>query len=107
MPSNPDGLDVVQLLKRETAALGGDAADEAPYDSPIEPLEDGVEVAAIFIVESGDSRPSRAVAIWKDGNNMRFRDLNNTGSGKTLSELVGGAAAADPAWRRHFLLMGA
>jgi hypothetical protein len=107
MPSNPDGLDVVQLIKQEWSSLGGDSGDEKPYDAPIEPLEDGIEVAAIFIVESGDSRPSRAVAIWKDGNNMRFRDVTNPGSGYTLSELIGGAAASDPAWRRHFLLMGA
>jgi len=107
MPTNPDGLDIVQLIKQEWASLGGDSEDEAPYETPIEPLEDGIEVAAIFLVESGDSRPSRAIAIWKDGNNMRFRDANQTGSGKTLTELVGGESAADPAWRRHFLLMGA
>lgn len=104
MPNNPDDIDVIQLIKQEWASLGGDSADEAPYNAPIEPLEDGIEVAAVFFVESGDSRPSRAVAIWKDGNDIRFRDLNHTGSGCTLSDLISGT---DPAWRRHFLLMGA
>ena len=93
MPSNPDGLDLVQVLKRETSALGGDAADEAPYDSPIEPLEDMLEAGGVSFVETGDTRPTRKRAIWPDGDDLRFRDPNNPGSGKTLTQLAAAATA--------------
>lgn len=94
MPANPDSLEIVQLEKQESAALGGDAADEAPYAAPIDPTEDMIEVAGIALVEDGDTRPTRARAIWPDGNNIRFRDPNNpgtSGEGYTLSEVLAGA----------------
>jgi hypothetical protein len=95
-------MDRVQVLKRETAALGGDAADEQPWDAPIEPQEDACEMAGVYLQDASNRDETTLVA--RSGNDMTFKDGNNTT--KTLSELVGGAAA-DPGFRRHFLLMGA
>ena len=96
MPSNPDSLTVrvVQV----------DAPTGKPWDEPIDVEADGFKTAAVFLVEPGNN--DILAALWRDGNNLRFRDVNNPGSGYTLSQLVGGAAAA-PGWSRHFLLMGA
>lgn len=91
MPANPDNLEIIQLEKQESAALGGDAADEAPYAVPLNPTEDMIEVAGVTFVETGDSRPIRTRAIWPDGNDLRFRDPNNPGTGKTLTELAASA----------------
>jgi len=88
MPSTPDSLEIVQLEKQESAALGGDAGDEQPYAVPINPTEDMVEVAGVTFVQPGDSRPIRTRAIWPDGNDLRFRDPNNPSSGKTLTQLA-------------------
>lgn len=115
MPTNPDSLDVVQVLKRETAALGGDAADEAPWDAPIEPIEDMPEVAGVAFVESGDTRPIKTRTIWPDGNDLRFRDITNPGTaggGYTLSELLAGSGGLTEAQHKtlrqgiHFLETG-
>ena len=89
MPANPDSLDLVQLEKQESAGLGGDAADELPFAAPIEPQEDAIEVAGVMLQETG--RRDRQLAIWPDGNDMRFRDIDNpgtSGEGHTLTELL-------------------
>lgn len=99
MPANPDSLHVVQVIKRESAALGGDPADDLPFEVPIEPLEDGCEAAAVFLVESG--KRDVLAALWRDGVDLRLRDEKNAGSGVTLSDLT------TPDWEMHFLLMGA
>jgi len=95
MPSNPDSLEVVQVDKQESTALGGDDTDAAEWGStPINPTEDAPEVAGIFFVESGDSRPIKTRSIWPDGNNLRFKDINNPGTGGggyTLTELLSGS----------------
>jgi len=91
MPANPDSLEIVQLEKQESAALGGDAGDEQPFAVPLDPTEDMIEVAGVTFVEAGDTRPIRTRAIWPDGNDLRFRDPNNPGSGLTLSQLAAGA----------------
>jgi hypothetical protein len=94
MPTTPDSLEIVQLEKQESAGLGGDAADEAPYAAPINPTEDMIEVAGITLVEAGDTRPIKTRAIWPDGDDLRFRDPNNPGTageGYTLSEVLAGA----------------
>jgi hypothetical protein len=92
MPTNPDSLDLVQLEKQESAGLGGNAGDELPFAAPIEPQEDAIEVAGVMLQETG--RRNRQVALWPDGNDMRFRDISNPGTaggGHTLSELLSGA----------------
>ena len=89
MPETPDDLDVVQVIKQEWVSLGGGST--SPYSVPIEPLEDGVEVGAVFLVESG--RRNKALAIWSDNGNLRIRDVFNPGTdskGFTLTELLAG-----------------
>lgn len=92
MPSNPNSLEIVQVEKQESAALGGDASDEVKYGStPINPEEDMIEVAGVTLVESGDTRPIKDRAIWPDGDDLRFRDITNpgtSGGGFTLTQLL-------------------
>jgi hypothetical protein len=95
-------MDRVQVLKQESAALGGDDADSEVFNAPIEPQEDAIEVAGMYIQDVLNRDESTLLS--RDGNNMRFKDGNNP-SGVTLSELLTGAAP-DYAFRRHFLLMG-
>ena len=89
MPINPDSLDIVQVIKQEWQSLGGDAGDEAPYSTPIEVTEDAIEAAAVLFQETG--RRDKSAAIWPDNGKIRFRDSENTGSGKTLTELASGS----------------
>ena len=92
MPETPNDLDVVQVVKQEWPDLGGEPGPLIPYALPIEPLEDGIEIAALFIVEVG--RRNKGLAIWSDDGDMRFRDVVNPGTdgkGYTLSELLAGS----------------
>lgn len=98
MPSTPDSFTSFILTRDDSGQ---------PWDDPIDPETDAPRVPAVFLDEDGDG--SKDLAIWPDGNDLRFRDVANPGSGGTgytLSELIGGAAV-DSGWRRHFLLMGA
>jgi hypothetical protein len=80
-------MDRVQVLKRETAALGGDAADEAPWDAPIEPQEDAVEAAGVYLQDV--TNRDENVLIARSGNDMTFKDPSNPVA-KTLTELLAG-----------------
>lgn len=96
MPANPDSLDIVQLEKQESAALGGDAADEVPYAAPIEPIEDAIEVAGVTLVEPGNR--NKELFMWRDGDDMRFRDVTNPGTaggGHTLSEMLASGSGGE------------
>lgn len=95
MPSNPDSI-VVRVVQV-------DATTDKPWDEPIDPTIDGFKVAAVFFVESG--KDDVLAAIWRDGQDLRFRDENQNGSGATLTELLTGTTS-DRSWRRHFLTMG-
>lgn len=98
MPTNPDSLDIVQPLKREIASEGGDGADDVPYETPLDPTEDAPEVAGVFFVDNGDTRPTRSRAIWPDGDDLRFRDITNPGpsnQGFTLTALLSGGSGTD------------
>ena len=93
------GPDRVQVLKQESAALGGDGAEDVPYTTAIAPQEDAIEAAGVYLQDAG----ARDENVWieRNGNDMRFRDLNNT-TPVTLTQL-----RTDYAFRRHFALMGA
>lgn len=91
------GTHRVQVIKQESAALGGDGADDVPYPSPIEPQEDALESCGIYFQDA--SNRDQTVYIERTGADMLFRDQNNT-TPLTLSQL------ADPGYRRHFLFMG-
>jgi hypothetical protein len=94
LPSTPDSLNVKSVQV--------DAPSGQPFDEPMTPTVDGFKAAAVFIVESG--KDDILAAIWRDGSDMRLRDENNTGSGVTLTDLVGGVSPNK--WFRHFLFMG-
>lgn len=81
-------MDRVQVLKRESAALGGDAADEQPWDAPIEPQEDALEAAGLYGQDA--SNRDENVLIWRDGDDWKFKDVSNP-SGTTLTGLIAGA----------------
>jgi hypothetical protein len=81
-------MDRVQLIKQESAALGGDGADELPYDAPIEPQEDAIEVAGVYLQD--DSNRDETTLIARSGDDMTFKDSNNP-TAKTLSELLAGS----------------
>jgi succinate dehydrogenase/fumarate reductase flavoprotein subunit len=93
------GPDRVQVLKQESAALGGDGTEDVPYTTAIAPQEDAIETAGMYLQDAG----ARDESVWieRNGNDMRFRDLNNT-TPVTLTQL-----RTDYAFRRHFALMGA
>lgn len=80
-------MDRVQVLKRETAALGGDASDEQPWDAPIEPQEDALETAGVFLQDSGNRDEN--VLLSRSGPDMLFQDGYNP-TPKTLTQLLGG-----------------
>jgi hypothetical protein len=98
------GPDRVQVLKQESAANGGDGADDVPYTVSLSPQEDALEAAGVYFQDA----LNRDENVWieRNGNDMRFRDLNNT-TPVTLTSLLGGASATDYAFRRLFSLMGA
>lgn len=93
------GSDRVQVLKQESAALGGDGADDVPYTTAINPQEDAIESGGVYFQDAG----ARDENVWieRNGNDLRFRDLNNV-TPVTLAQL-----RTDYAFRRHFILMGA
>jgi hypothetical protein len=80
-------MDRVQVLKRESAALGGDAADETPYDSPIEPQEDALEAAGVYLQDP--THRDEQVLVRRDGDNLKFKDVSNPIE-KTLTDLIAG-----------------
>lgn len=79
--------DRVQVLKRESGDLGGDSADEQPWEEPIEPQEDALEAAGVYLQDA--SNRDEAVLIWRDGDDMKFKDVANP-SGHTLTQLASG-----------------
>jgi len=50
------GPDRVQVLKQESAALGGNAADDVPYTVAIKPLEDAIESAGGYVQAPTETR---------------------------------------------------
>ena len=83
-------MDRVQVLKQESAALGGDPADEVPYDTPIEPQEDAIEAAGLYLQDA--SNRDENVLVSRAGDNMQFKDVSNP-IGHTLTQLL---SAFDP-----------
>lgn len=92
------GTDRVQVLKQESAALGGNAGDDVDYPSPIGAQTDALEAAGYYIQDASNRDQTTYVA--RAGTDMIFRDQNNT-TPVTLTQL-----RTDYAFRRHFMLMG-
>jgi hypothetical protein len=83
-------LQRIQVIKQESAALGGDPADDFPFDSPIEPQEDAVETAGVYLQDS--SNRDEEVLVTRSGDNMMFYDVT-VGSGVSLLQLLEGESA--------------
>jgi len=96
------GPDRVQVIKQESAALGGNSSDDTDYPAPIKPQQDAIEAAGVYLQDAG----ARDENVWieRNGNDMRFRDVNNA-TPVTLTQLLTGSVL-DYGYRRHFLLMG-
>lgn len=80
----------VQVNKQESAALGGSADDDFPFDAPIEPEEDALEAAGYYVQASG--LRDETTLIWRDGNDMMFEDTT-VGSGVSLYQLLTGTGS--------------
>ena len=81
-------MDRVQVLKVETADLGGDAADERPWPEPIAPQEDAIEAAGYYLQDA--SNRDENVGFKRSGDDAEFFDINNP-TPVTLTDLVAGA----------------
>jgi len=90
VPTKPDDLDIVQVIKQEWSSLGGGEGSDYPSpNTPLSAFEDAPEVPALFIVESG--RRNKIVAIWTHNGDLKFRDVANPGTnseGYTLTDLL-------------------
>jgi hypothetical protein len=93
-------VDRVQVIKQESAALGGDDADTLPFDAPIEPQEDAIEAAGYYGQDA--SNRDETTLIWRDGANWKFKDQNNP-TGFTLTQL--GAAGSGISEGTHKTLL--
>ena len=83
----PVPSEIVQVIKRESGALGGNPSNDFDYPAPIDPQEDVVEAAG-YAINDATNRDLDAL-LWRDGSDMYFRDGNNP-AGYTLTELASG-----------------
>lgn len=75
----PGTSDRVQLLKRESNALGGDDADNNPFGGPepIDPEEDAIEAKGAYFQEAGAR--DETVALYREsGRLMGFDTVKTT-----------------------------
>jgi hypothetical protein len=86
--------DRVRALKRESAATGGDDADELEYPTILEPNEDHLDARGLYL--QNDSSADTAVNISRDASNrMVFKDAENPSGTATLSDLLAGGGGSD------------
>jgi hypothetical protein len=83
------GPDRVQVIKRESAALGGDPADDTDYLEPIHAQQDAIESAGLYLQDA--TNRDEAVFLERAGVDMRFVDQANP-SGFSLTELSTGGS---------------
>lgn len=72
------GPDRVQVIKRESAALGGDGADDADYLQPLTPQEDALECAGVYLQD----------AVARDENVFLARDNGRIVAKDTVLSVV-------------------
>lgn len=80
-------LEKVRVLKQESAALGGDAADAVEYPDPINPTEDVVEAAAFYLQEGGIDD---AVTLKRVSGHMAYSDAKVPHTRKLVDQLLEG-----------------
>ena len=89
--------DRVQLLKQESAALGGSEGDADPFGGPepLDPQADMPEVRGLYLQD--ESHRDERVRIFRAGNDLVFCDPR---AGRvTLAELLGPRPCESP-WCR-------
>jgi hypothetical protein len=92
------GTDRVRVLKIEDASFGGNENDNGPYGVdpiPINPQQDAVECAGIFVKD--ETSDSNDVAVFRNGDDLRFCDKRsgNNYPGYTLTQLLAGGFNLD------------
>lgn len=83
------GPDRVQVYKTESTAGGGKDSDRGPYGGPvaINPQQDAIESAGLYL--NDESYRDENVAVFRDGSDMKLKDVNNP-AGLSLTALAGG-----------------
>jgi hypothetical protein len=91
MPKPPDR---VQLVKQESTAGGGDAADidELYLESPLDPTEDAPEVQGVFFQDTVDPNDEE-VYVTRSGDDMVFTD-KTVGIEVSLTDLLATASGS-------------
>lgn len=92
------GPDRVQVLKYEEGSKGGNAADDSMgIPAEIQPQEDVLETAGLYVQDALNRDEN--VYIDRDGDDLRFRDVNNPVP-VTLTDLATGGAGLTPTTHR-------
>jgi DNA-binding beta-propeller fold protein YncE len=87
-------IDRVQPLKFEDPATGGDETDQFP--TALDPHEDHVELAGLVFDDA--THRDETTRVWRDGDDLRLKDVNNSDA-PTLTDLrAGGGDAPHPAF---------
>jgi len=90
----PMTIDRVQPLKFEDPATGGDETDQFP--TALDPHEDHVELAGLVFDDA--THRDETTRVWRDGDDLRLKDVNNSDA-PTLTDLrAGGGDAPHPAF---------
>ena len=84
-------MDRVQVMKRESADLGGSAADDSAYPLPIRPQQDAIEVAGVY-VQSATERDELVYLKRDSSGNLLLKD--KVTSETTLAALVAGGGGS-------------
>jgi hypothetical protein len=66
----------VRVLKTETAALGGDAADDVDYPAPANPIEDAFEAVRYYLQKDGGPGIDSAVYVDRTSDDLRLVDTS-------------------------------
>ena len=85
-------MDRVQVLKQESAGNGGDGGDEVEYPTPIEPQEDALEAAGLYLQSATDR--DETVHVKRDASQNLVLTDPVTGS-KTLAQLASGGGISE------------
>jgi hypothetical protein len=93
--------DKVQLIKRESAAGGGDAADSDDFylETPLDPSEDAPEVQGVFFQDQTDPN-DESVYITRNGDDMVFSD-KAVATEYTLTDLLATASGSGITENQH------
>jgi hypothetical protein len=85
-------IDKVRPLKLEDPASGGDETDLFP--TSLDPSEDNVMCNGIVLEDATHSDEN--VRVWRDGNDLKFKDTNNP-TDNTLTDLLAGGGGTSHA----------